>query len=348
VNAGYYRQKLTTLSGQDANNYTFTPFTTSDANYVVTPLILSGSIASRSTNAGAVLTPGVLTLSNLIPTDLVSVSEVVVAIPGAAAGSKSGNLVGTFVGSQKIASLNGADAANYDFSKVVGDYSVKTGFSSGTIYPREMTFSYVKAELATQASTELSFPAQTSKVAIAQVSAQMPREKIEAIKNDDQSVGVNLVASVPKDRKVVSVFNVSKNSTLIQSIASFDKPTQSTQIPANSSSLLGETTTFPGASIVYKGVASQISVESDDANQGEMMAPIYASIRELLSNPTTYQVIGAASSIVYIVKTLITPAMTSALSASPTHSPNRAPVRTPTQSSSFLNNASNTRFTRRA
>jgi hypothetical protein len=141
---------------------------------------------------------------------------------------------------------------------------------------------------------------------------------------------------------------VSKNSTLIQSIASFDKTTQSTQIPANSSSLLGETTTFPGASIVYKGEASQISVESDNTIQGEMMAPIYASIRELLTNPTTYQVIGAASSIVYIVKNLVTPAMTSALSAAPNHSPTRAPVRTPTPSSSFLNNASNTRFTRRA
>jgi hypothetical protein len=348
VNAGSYQQAVTTLSGQDASNYKLTPFTTTDANYVVAPLMLSGSIESRSTNAGAVLTPGVATLNNVIPTDSVSISEVVVVIPGAAPGSKTGNVVGSFVGSQKIASLNGADAANYDFSKVVGDYLVKTGFSSGTVYPREMTSSWARAEAVTQSFAELPVTAQTSKVATAQVSAQMPRENLEATKNDAPSVGSKSVASVPKDRGVVSVFAANKNPIVIQSIASFNKTTPSTPFSASYSSLLGETTTFPGPSIVYSGEASQISAESDGTNQGEVMAPIYASIRELLANPTTYQVIGAASSIVYMVKTLVMPAMTSALSTAPNHAPSRAPVKAPTQPSSFLNNASNTRLSRRA
>jgi hypothetical protein len=99
---------------------------------------------------------------------------------------------------------------------------------------------------------------------------------------------------------------------------------------------------------LYKGESTEISSGIVGTDQVDVMAPIYASIRELLSNSTTYQVIGAASSIVLMVKTLVTPAMTTVLNSVPSHSPSRAPVRVPTQSSSFLNNASNTRFARRA
>jgi hypothetical protein len=52
--------------------------------------------------------------------------------------------VGNFTGSQRVASLSGKDAGNYSFQNVLGDYQVKTGFSSGAIYPREMTSSPVK------------------------------------------------------------------------------------------------------------------------------------------------------------------------------------------------------------
>jgi filamentous hemagglutinin family protein len=348
VNAGSYKQALTTLSGQDAGNYKLTPFTTADANYVVSPLMLSGSIASRSTNAGAVLTPGVATLSNVIPTDIVSVSEVVVEIPGAAPRSKTGNVVGTFVESQKIASLSGADAANYDFSKVVGDYSVKTGFSSGTIFPRETISSNVKVNQLIQASPELSVSVQTNKVEASQAAVEARRGNAAPIKNEQGPVETNLIASVPPAQKAVVAIAASKNLTSTPTITSFDKSAQSKNMTSAASSFLGETISFPGMSNLYKGESTEISSGIVGTDQVDVMAPIYASIRELLSNPTTYQVIGAASSIVLMVKTLVTPAMTTVLNSVPSHSPSRAPVRVPTQSSSFLNNASNTRFARRA
>jgi len=348
VNAGAYKQTLTNLSGQDASNYTWAPFSTPVANYVVTPLVLSGSIASASINAGAVLTPGVATLSNVIPIDIVSVSEVIVEIPGAAPRSKIGNVVGTFVGSQKIASLSGADAANYDFSKVVGDYSIKTGFSSGTILPREMISSNVKVNQLIQASPDLSVSVQENKVESSRVAVQARRGNAEPIKNEQGPVEINLIASDPPAQKAVVAITANKNLYSTPTITSFDKSAQSQNMPSTASSFLGETISFPGMSNVYSGESTEIPSGITGTDQVDVMAPIYASIRELLSNPATYQVIGAASSIVLMVKTLVTPAMTTALNSLPGHSPSRAPVRVPTQSSSFLNNASNTRFARRA
>jgi hypothetical protein len=144
VVVGAYKQAVNALAGADASNYKVRPVTSTAANYVVNPLSLSGSIASSSSTSGASLVPGAVSLSNVVAKDAIGSAEVAVVIPGDPIGSKTGNTVGNFVGSQKIASLAGTDAANYNFTQVVGNYQVKTGFSSGAIYPREMNVSAVK------------------------------------------------------------------------------------------------------------------------------------------------------------------------------------------------------------
>ena len=144
VVVGAYKQAVNALAGADASNYKVRPVTSMAANYVVNPLSLSGSIASSSSTSGASLVPGAVSLSNVVAKDAIGSAEVAVVIPGDPIGSKTGNTVGNFVGSQKIASLAGTDAANYNFTQVVGNYQVKTGFSSGAIYPREMNVSAVK------------------------------------------------------------------------------------------------------------------------------------------------------------------------------------------------------------
>jgi hypothetical protein len=348
VNAGAYKQTLTNLSGQDASNYTWAPFSTPVANYVVTPLVLSGSIASASTNAGSLLTPGLATLNNVIAGDSVAVTDVVVVIPGAVAGSKTGNAVGTFTGSQKIASLSGADSANYDYSKVVGDYSVKTGFSSGTVYPREMTASLVKSNSVIQAPLELPLAAEASNVQTSQVMTQKSSEATQVSRNESRLVESIPLASAPAVNRVTSIVSSIKYSPTVERIFPLTLATKSENSPTYASSFSGESLSNFAMSNVYNGESSEISTQSVDSNQDDVMAPIYAAIRELMVSPTTYQVIGAASSIVLMVKTLVTPAMSTVLNSAPAHSPTRAPVRTPFQSSSFLNNQSNMRFARRA
>ena len=348
VNAGSYKQALTNLSGQDASNYTLVPFITPDTSYVVTPLVLSGSIASGSTNAGASFNPGIATLNNAIAGDALSVTDVVVNIPGAPAGSKTGNVVGTFVGSQKIAALTGADAANYDASKVLGDYSVKTGFSSGTVYPREMTPSFSKANALIQTVSDLPISAQTNNVNALPRATSNPSAVAEVNKNEQRFAGSSSAARVAPAAQVVAPVTANQNQADIQKITSREISKQTALAPSYASTLANGVISFDGMSNVYKGESSEVANVMEAPNQDDVMAPVYTAIRELLANPTTYEVIGAASSIVLMVKTLVTPAMTTVLNTAPAHSPSRAPVRVPAQSSSFINNQSNMRTARRA
>jgi filamentous hemagglutinin family protein len=348
VNAGAYKQALTRLSGQDASNYTFVPFTTPEANYVVTPLVLTGSIASRSTNAGAVLTPGIATLNNVIAGDAVSITEVIVAIPGAVAGSKTGSAAGTFVGSQKIASITGADAANYDHSKVLGDYSINTGFSSGAVYPPEMTSSFARADKFIHKTNELPIENQTNNVKALSLALDKRVEVTEVNKYEQLSAMSSLVVPAAHAAQVFAPVVTNKNPAEIQNTNSLDISKQSTLTPNYASSFSDGVTSFEGMSNIYKGESSEDSNAMGAPNQDDVMAPIYKAVRDLLANPITYEVIGAASSIVLMVKTLVTPAMTTLPNTAPVHSPSRAPVRVPTQSSSFINNQSNMRIARRA
>ena len=132
LKAASYAQTATVLTGADAANYTFAPFTTVTNNYVVSPLALTGSIAPATSTYGSVLTPGVATLTGIKLLDLVTPGAVVVTTTGLT--STSGNLkAGTYVGAQKVSVLAGADAANYSFAGVVGDYTVNKLALTGAI-----------------------------------------------------------------------------------------------------------------------------------------------------------------------------------------------------------------------
>jgi hypothetical protein len=137
---GQYTQTSGQLTGVDAGNYTFAGVTSSP-NYTINPLALVGSVTSSNSVAGSSLVPGNVSFNNAIPGDSLGAATVIVNIPGAPSNSKIGNSVGSFPLSQSIASLAGADASNYSYSEVKGDYTIRTGFSSGSVYPSAMNTS---------------------------------------------------------------------------------------------------------------------------------------------------------------------------------------------------------------
>ncbi|MBD8051741.1 YDG domain-containing protein, partial [Limnohabitans radicicola] len=125
LKAGTYAQRITsTLGGADAGNYTLTGgYTTGTNNYTVNTLSLTGSIAAGSTTYGASLVPGAVTLTNVVGSDVVTPTVSVTVAVGNT--STAGKLkAGSYTGIQGITALGGADAANYTYASVTGDYTV--------------------------------------------------------------------------------------------------------------------------------------------------------------------------------------------------------------------------------
>ncbi len=126
----------TILSGADAINYTFAGAT---GNYTVAPLALTGSISAGSSTYGSALIPGSASFTNVVGTDVVSASSVTVNTAGHT--STSGNLTaGTHTGIETVAGLAGADAGNYTFAAITGDYTVSQLTLTGSIAAGSSTY----------------------------------------------------------------------------------------------------------------------------------------------------------------------------------------------------------------
>jgi hypothetical protein len=119
-----------TLTGADAGDYTFTGAT---GNYTVTPLALTGSIATGTSVYGSALTPGAVSFSNAIGVDAVTAGTATVNTTNQT--SSSGHFTaGTHTGSESVGStLSGADAGDYTFAGATGDYTVTPLALSGSI-----------------------------------------------------------------------------------------------------------------------------------------------------------------------------------------------------------------------
>ncbi|PFH12288.1 filamentous hemagglutinin family protein [Collimonas sp. PA-H2] len=125
-----------TLSGADAGNYTFAGTT---GNYTVTPLALTGSIGTGSSTYGAVLVPGAASFTNAVSGDALGTATVGVNTTGLT--SSSGHLIaGTHNGVETVSALSGADAGNYTFSGVTGDYTVNQLALNGTLAAGSSTY----------------------------------------------------------------------------------------------------------------------------------------------------------------------------------------------------------------
>ncbi|MGV0985189.1 MAG: YDG domain-containing protein [Limnohabitans sp.] len=124
LNAGSYAQTVSTsLTGADANNYSFAGLTTPTANYVVNKLALTGSIAQGVSVYGSGLTAGTVNLTNKVGSDDVHASGVNIDTSGKT--STSGNLkAGDYTAIQSLGGLSGVDKDNYSFADVKGDYKV--------------------------------------------------------------------------------------------------------------------------------------------------------------------------------------------------------------------------------
>ncbi|WP_068079856.1 MBG domain-containing protein [Novosphingobium rosa] len=138
LKAGAYSgiQSLVSISGADAANYSFAGMT---GDYTVSQLALTGSIASGVSTYGSALTPGAVSFGNLVAGDAVAAGAVTIATSGNT--SSSGHLkAGSYSGIQSMSSVSGADAGNYSFAGLTGDYTVNQLALSGSIAPGASTY----------------------------------------------------------------------------------------------------------------------------------------------------------------------------------------------------------------
>ncbi|WP_089963624.1 YDG domain-containing protein [Limnohabitans sp. 2KL-3] len=114
LQAGSYQQTATTIGGDDSANYSFAGFTTTDNNYVVNKLALTGAaIAGVTTTYATAANAGAVSFTNIQSTDKVTASASIVG----GSNSTSGNLkAGSY--QQTATAINGDDAANYSFAGV--------------------------------------------------------------------------------------------------------------------------------------------------------------------------------------------------------------------------------------
>lgn len=138
LKAGSYTgvQSVSAISGADAGNYSFAGLT---GNYTVNQLALSGTIGAGSSTYGSALTPGALSLSNVVVGDAVNAGPVTITTTGNT--STSGNLkAGSYTGIQSVSAIGGADVANYSFAALTGNYTVNQLALTGTIAAGSSTY----------------------------------------------------------------------------------------------------------------------------------------------------------------------------------------------------------------
>jgi hypothetical protein len=139
LNAGSYKQKAESITGKDADNYTFSGITTVSENYTVSKLALTGSISTGSSTYGDALSTGRADLTNVVTGDKVQASAVLVDTTGRT--SSSNHLIaGSHSGIQSLDGLTGADADNYSFANITGDYNVSKLALTGSINTGSSTY----------------------------------------------------------------------------------------------------------------------------------------------------------------------------------------------------------------
>ena len=109
--AGTYTQTASTsLTGSDAGNYSFAGYTTPSSNYTIQKLTLAASgIAAANSTYGSVLTPGAVSLTQVIAGDAVTASA---SVNTSTLSSSGQAVVGSYTQSTR-ATLSGTDAGNY-------------------------------------------------------------------------------------------------------------------------------------------------------------------------------------------------------------------------------------------
>ncbi len=128
-------ENVSALGGADAGNYTFAGVV---GDYTVNKLALTGSVGAASSTYGSALTPGAANLTNVVGTDVVNAT---IAVDTTGLLSTSGNLIaGTHTGIENVSALGGADAGNYTFAGVVGDYTVNKLALTGSVGAASSTY----------------------------------------------------------------------------------------------------------------------------------------------------------------------------------------------------------------
>jgi filamentous hemagglutinin family protein len=142
----YFQSASTSLTGTKASNYSFSGLTSQSANYVITPLPLTGAtISAASSDYGSPLTAGTVTFTNALLGDQVTTSASVNTniLSGAQL-----PVVGTYTQTTSTA-LTGADASNYVLSTGI------TGAANYTINAKALTINVPGASRMYDSSTSI-------------------------------------------------------------------------------------------------------------------------------------------------------------------------------------------------
>ena len=111
-NVGFYNGYYSTQQGYDIIG----------GNLTITPLALTGTIATGSSVYGSALTPGAVAFINAVAGDNLGAT---IAVNTTGNLSSSGNLkAGSYAGIESVTALTGANAGNYSFAGITGNYTV--------------------------------------------------------------------------------------------------------------------------------------------------------------------------------------------------------------------------------
>jgi hypothetical protein len=134
LKAGSYKQSVSSIAGTDADNYTFSAFTTGSANYTVGKLALTGtSITNVSKTYGEAVAIGTVTFGNVQSSSASTDNVIATASLVGDSYSTSSNLkAGSY--KQSVSSIAGTDADNYTFSAfTTGSANYTVGKASLTV-----------------------------------------------------------------------------------------------------------------------------------------------------------------------------------------------------------------------
>ena len=126
------------LSGLSVSNSNYT-VTGASGTVDVLRLALSGTIGTGSSTYGSTLAPGTANFTNAVAGDALGTATIAVNTAGLT--STSGHLTaGTHTGIETVSGLSGADAGNYTFAGVTGNYTVTPLALGGTIGAGSSTY----------------------------------------------------------------------------------------------------------------------------------------------------------------------------------------------------------------
>ena len=332
-------------SGDLASNYSLASGQTTAAQ--ITPASLTVTdIAAASAVTGS-FKPGAAVLVGVIGADKVSGS---VALDNPVESTPGFLQVGSY--KQTVNALAGEDASNY----VVTAYTTALANYTVTALPAKNTLNKPVVSVAALSSLPSSkLIAQSNESGTTSNSPPSNNNAVsrpEVVPKKDKSVLSNSAASSTSQTEVMqavsvqSTTNISKSKVVLASLQSSTKTSSplieipNLPVPALMTSFTEQDVDFAApiqsapSELLAHTTASLSNSTSTDRETLDWEGQMYAGFRQVLQSPVTYQVLTGASSVVFLVKTLL-PSLLPTFQV-PGGVPSSPPVRLPTSPGSMV------------